>query len=193
MPPEEIAELTLAIYPDARLRKQCARVEEVTDEHIAVAVRMQEILDEVGGLGLAANQVGFPVQMVVSRRLDGSGDYDTYFNPKLVRQDDVHTVKEFCLSLPGITARVKRANVVMVEVMREDGSLGNIEAQGIEAQMWQHELEHLAGELMTDNVEKVYKSGVETKLKQLTRKKKREGKPKHKRPPKRKRGKRKRK
>jgi len=188
MKAEEIAKLVLVIYPDACLREQCARVEEVTNEHIAVAARMREILKEVGGLGLAANQIGFPVQMVVVRRLDGSGEYDTYFNPKLVRQDEVHLVKEFCLSLPGVTARIKRANVVMVEVMKEDGSLANIEAQGLEAQMWQHELEHLAGKLMTDDLKGFHRDAVEVKLKQLIRKKKHVNKPQIKRPTKRRSG-----
>ena len=173
-PEVDVNGLSLLRYPDRRLRQQCARVTEITPLHTVVVERMQELLGKTNGLALAANQVGFMEQMVVVKRNPNAGkdeefEYDVWYNPTLVRKDEIDQIEEFCLSLPRVTTRIERANVIMVEVMKPDGGLMRFEATGIKAQMWQHEIDHLNGVLTIDHLEGVRKTLVEGKLKKLRR------------------------
>jgi len=72
-------------------------------------------------------------------------------NPRILwRSEEVVVEEEGCLSLPGVFAEVPRAKAVRVEYQDEDGNRHFIEAQGLNARILQHELDHLDGVLFID-------------------------------------------
>lgn len=165
----EVSEQVL-VYPHPKLRESCAPVEEITDAHMATAEKMKEVLSRYpSGLALAANQVGVMEQILVVRVSRQPPVFEVYFNPKLVRTDEFVRVDEFCLSYPGVKARLERANIVMVEAMMSNGDVRQFEQMGIAAQMWQHEVDHLNGVSMIDHLTGTAKLLVQNKLKRLER------------------------
>jgi peptide deformylase len=113
-----------------------------------------------GCVGLAAPQIG------VSRRafcLDVSGHPKAVhnhglivlFDPELVEAEGGEVRREGCMSVPDLTANVRRALRVVVRGTGRDGAPRTIAATGFEARALQHELDHLDGLLILDRVASV--------------------------------------
>jgi peptide deformylase len=106
-----------------------------------------------GCVGIAAPQIGEPVRVAVvdctghPRAVDPNGLL-VLVNPRIVRADGSEVGREGCLSIPDLTANVRRATAIAVEA-------GAVSAQsvGFEARCIQHELDHLDGVLFLDRVE----------------------------------------
>ena len=97
----------IVLSPDPRLRQECAVIEEITPAIEALAEKMKKMMDENGGCGLAAPQIGELIQLVtIDCDYSDKNDYDPYvlINPVIVEQSD-HLVpfSEGCLSIPGIS------------------------------------------------------------------------------------------
>jgi peptide deformylase len=130
---------------------------------------MRETMHEAPGVGLAAPQIGLPLQLAVNE------DKEEYFkdiaaedlrererrpipfqviiNPKIVfTSDSVVQFFEGCLSLPGFSAVVPRARSVRLECLDENGKPKLIEAVGWQARILQHEIDHLNGHLYIDRM-----------------------------------------
>jgi len=110
-----------------------------------------------GCVGLAAPQIG------VSRRafcVDVSGHPKgrashglvVLFDPELVSAEGAEVKREGCMSVPDLTANVRRALRVVVRGTGPDGDELVVEAEGFEARAFQHELDHLDGLLILDRV-----------------------------------------
>lgn len=109
-------------------------------------------------VGLAAPQIGELVRLIVvdvSRHPKGDSDNGliALANPVLVRADGDELGREGCLSVPDLTANVRRATHVVVEGMVPTGTDRVVDASGFEARCLQHELDHLDGILFLDRVE----------------------------------------
>ncbi len=130
------------------LRNVAKQVKEVTDYHRKKLSEMARLMYEVSGVGLASVQVGLDEAMIT---VDvGSGLYKLV-NPKIVKQSGSQASEEGCLSVPGESRKIKRSKSVMVEALDEDGKPIKIEADGILACVFQHELDHLNGKLIIDH------------------------------------------
>jgi len=122
------------------------------------------------GVGLAAPQIGVPIQLAViedrpeyskeiaperlAERERQAVPFHVLINPRIVRQSDDQTeFFEGCLSLGGYSALVKRSRQVAVECWDERGQARVIEAQGWYARILQHEIDHLHGRLYIDKME----------------------------------------
>jgi peptide deformylase len=133
-------------------------------------VWMHETMRDAPGVGLAAPQVGLPLQLaVIEDRPEYSKDiaadrlaererqavpFQVLINPRIVEQsDDQVEFFEGCLSLGGFSALVKRSRQVAVEYWDERGQPRRIEAQGWYARILQHEIDHLYGRLYIDRME----------------------------------------
>jgi peptide deformylase len=131
---------------------------------------MRETMHEAPGVGLAAPQVGHPIQLaVIEDREEYHKDvapeqlaakerrrvpFHVLINPRVVWQsEDTREFFEGCLSLPGYTAIVRRAHAVRVECLDETGNSRSIEAKGWYARILQHEIDHLQGHLYIDRME----------------------------------------
>jgi len=144
-------------FPDPMLKRVCEPVDRKTGEALAndLVVTMRA---HPGCVGIAAPQVGEPVQVAVvdvsSHRLTTSCiGLLLLINPVLVQASGHHVAREGCLSLPDITADVGRAQRIEL-VAIPDGP--HIWSEGFEARAIQHEMDHLQGILILDRVTSVH-------------------------------------
>jgi peptide deformylase len=137
-------------YPDPVLRMKANDVEAFDDDLSRLIERLNSLLADANGLGLAATQVGVlrrvfvfqpdpeaPPQALVNPRLtDGSGE----------KVGD----EEGCLSLQGVVIPVDRHERITVEANDPEGNEVRLELEGLPARVAQHELDHLDGILILD-------------------------------------------
>ena len=137
-------------YGDPVLRTR-ARSVEVFDAALADEVRrMGELMDDALGIGLAATQLGV-MHRVLVYRVDQDAQLGVLINPEIEwRGDEVETLEEGCLSLPGVGVEVERPVHVRVTARDETGAPLVVEASGLEARVIQHEVDHLDGVLILD-------------------------------------------
>ena len=115
---------------------------------------MFETLDAVGGVGLAANQIGLDLSLAVVK-IQKEGEEAlrrVLINPELAEKSGSMREEEGCLSLPGLFARVKRFSRVKVRALNEKGLPIEINAEGLFSKALQHELDHLDGVLFIDRL-----------------------------------------
>jgi peptide deformylase len=130
---------------------------------------MRETMNDAPGVGLAAPQIGMPLQLAViedkpeyfaglsteqiAERQRKPVPFHVIINPVLQLQT-VPNIEFFegCLSLPGYTAIVPRAHSVRVECLDHGGTLQVIKASGWYARILQHEIDHLHGTLYLDRM-----------------------------------------
>jgi peptide deformylase len=137
-------------YGDPALRSR-ARPVEVFDAALADEVqRMGRLMDDALGIGLAATQLGV-MHRVLVYRVEPEAPLGVLVNPELeYKGDEVETMEEGCLSLPGVGVEVERSTEVRVRAQDEKGAPITVEASGLEARVIQHEIDHLDGVLILD-------------------------------------------
>ncbi len=146
-------------------------IEEIKSARIQQLIEMmRETMREAPGVGLAAPQIGEPLQLAViedrAAYLDGvaqevlterersSVPFHVIINPELsILGDSTATFYEGCLSLSGFTALVERALAVQVKCLNERGEPIVINARGWYARILQHEIDHLLGSVYIDRME----------------------------------------
>ena len=176
--------LEIVQYGDPILRERCRRVEEIDDGLRKLADDMLETMDFALGVGLAAPQVGLGIRFAV---VDVSHDPDcvsylrvngedaaledvmplVFFNPKLELHGEKETREEGCLSIQEIQANVVRPSELKGTFHLLDGSVIELETDGLLARAIQHEVDHLNGILFVDRLSAAGKLSVRGKLKRL--------------------------
>ena len=155
--PEREARRRLALmqvrqYPDPVLRLRAREVDEFDASLADLAARMGALMGEANGVGLAAPQLGI-LQRILVYRTDEEQPLAALVNPRIVSaSDEVETSEEGCLSLgaASVTVDVERLVAVTVEALTPAGEPVRIEAEGLEARVVQHEIDHLDGVLTID-------------------------------------------
>ena len=142
-----MAVLKIVTDPDPVLREVARPVGAVTAEISGLANDMVDTMRAAEGLGLAAPQVGRSLRMFV---LDANGAGIVFIDPDIIRAEGCAAHEEGCLSIPGVTRLVTRAERVIVEASGISGARFQMECKGIFAAAVQHEIDHLDGVLMTD-------------------------------------------
>ncbi|MBO4560296.1 MAG: peptide deformylase [Lachnospiraceae bacterium] len=138
---------------DPILNKKCKEVTEMTARNRELIEDMIDTMYEANGVGLAAPQVGVLKRIVV---IDVSEDGDSpivLINPVITEADGTQTGGEGCLSVPGKSGIVTRANHVKVQALDENMEPFELEGTELLARAIQHELDHLEGVLYTSKVE----------------------------------------
>ena len=153
-------------YPDARLREVAKPVAKVTPEIQALVDDMAETMYDAPGCGLAANQIGVPHRIFVvdCAAEDEPSQLLVFINPEITEKDGVQTWEEGCLSFPGVTEEIKRAEHVKVRALDRAGVPFELEAGGLLAVAIQHETDHLNGVLMIDKLSALKKRMMGRKL-----------------------------
>jgi len=132
---------------------------------------MFDRMQELGGMGLAANQVGVNTQFftmgVDVLRID-------VFNPKIVAMDGEVTTEEGCLTYPGIFLQIKRPLNISVEFQNAKGELIKMNLTGLTARIFLHEYDHLMGKTFKKKVSTLKWSLAKKKLKNVRSKLKKE-------------------
>ena len=114
--------------------------------------RMGELMHDALGVGLAATQLGVLHRVLVYRAY-ADDPVTALVNPVLEwTSEELETAEEGCLSLPGVHVEVERPMRVRVRAQDETGQPREVEAEGLEARVIQHEIDHLDGVLILDRV-----------------------------------------
>ncbi len=133
------------------LRATAKEVTEVTPRIRELIQDMFDTMYDSNGVGLAAPQVGIRKRIVV---IDVTGeDPIALINPKILTSDGEQTGYEGCLSVPGKSGIVTRANHVVVEAYNQDMEKITVEGEELMARALQHEIDHLDGIMYVDKVE----------------------------------------
>lgn len=145
--------LTIRTYPDPALRRPAEPVERVDDELRELGDAMVAALVKRVGYGLAAPQVGISKRVIV---VDVEDAFYVLANPTVVAtSDETETTVEGCLSLPGVEAEVERPYRAIIEGLTMGGETTTVEAEGLLARVFQHEIDHLDGVLFIDRISRV--------------------------------------
>lgn len=163
----DIENLSIIHYPDSRLSEVSTSVDEVDDSVHALAEKMFELMFAAAGVGLAAPQTGVTVRMFVASPTFDAGDRRVYINPEIVSSEGRQMCEEGCLSLPGITVKIKRANVVTVRATNLDGERFTDTFEYLGARIMLHEIDHLDGTLLLDRMGSVAKLANRRTIKEL--------------------------
>ena len=159
-----MAVLKVRKYGDPTLRRRALPIEEVTPEIRQTIADMTETMYDEVGIGLAAPQVGVALRLIVVGDEEGRGA-QALINPVIAAQGGEATAEEGCLSIPGVFAPVTRSAWVRVEAHDADGTPVSIEARGLRARLFQHELDHLDGILFIDRLDPVTRDRIKRKIK----------------------------
>jgi peptide deformylase len=178
--------LEIVKYGHPVLRQKGKPVAAITDEVRALAEDMIETMREANGVGLAAQQVGVPLQLTVleveetedrpsTMTMEGKPvDLAAWMpmvllNPAVELGPEKADGSEGCLSFPEITAEIERAAWVKAKGRLLDGREIEFEATGLLARALQHETDHLNGILFIDRMKSATKTALKGKLKRLQR------------------------
>jgi peptide deformylase len=156
-----MALLEIRTYPDPVLRKAAAKVEEVTDDIVQLSKNMVETMRLARGAGLAANQVGVPIRLIVLDAETEKGqprEPIILLNPVILWQEDEEVDEEGCLSFPKFYEFVKRARKVSVKGETLQKEPFEAVCDGHLARAFQHEIDHLNGVLLIDHLSPVKKN-----------------------------------
>lgn len=149
--------LPISIYPDPVLRQKAEPVKIIENGIQRLIDDMIETMYNAPGIGLAANQVGRPISVMVVdvRREESEHGLIILINPELVSARGEITFEEGCLSVPEYFARVTRHEEVVVRGLDRRGEKIEIAADGLLAIALQHEMDHLNGKLFIDRLSAV--------------------------------------
>ncbi len=143
-------------YGDKILEKKTRKInfDEFKKNLPAILADMFDTMDAVGGIGLAANQIGLDLRLAVIKikREDEEPLSIVIINPEIVEKSGTLYEEEGCLSFPGLFAKIRRAAKVKMRAINEKGMPIEINAEGLFAKAVQHELDHLDGEVFINRL-----------------------------------------
>jgi peptide deformylase len=177
----------ILIYPRRELRVGCLYLPD--DDHTlaeiqrnkeALSALIQDLSDTLeaipGGVGLSANQIGNPDLPVAvlqpGKHSDYKGTRDKFvaLYPQILESSDPIQLKEGCLSLPNYFDTLTRFQKVKVKYFTLEGTAPIIEeADGVEAQIWQHEVDHLNGVCFVDHLSSMKRDMAVKKMTKIRR------------------------
>ncbi len=166
-----MAVLPIRLYPDPVLRARCAEVTEFDGELRRLAEDMVETMHRAPGVGLAASQVGVEKRLAV---IDVSVGQDpaalrVLVNPRLVEKQGSDVDTEGCLSIPGLSEKVRRPLEILVEARDLEGGEVRYELSEFEARAVCHEIDHLDGVLFVDHLRGLRRDRARRHLRRLKR------------------------
>ncbi|MCH7592443.1 MAG: peptide deformylase [Planctomycetes bacterium] len=159
--------LHIVYYPDGILKRVCEPVESFGPELQNLADRMLALMHTGEGLGLAAPQVGVAIRLFVCNLTGEPEDDAVYVNPKLSDLQGATEEPEGCLSIPEVDVTMRRSTGATIEAVDAAGNPIRRESQDLTARVWQHEMDHLDGRLITDNMSSTDEIANRRALKQL--------------------------
>ena len=138
---------------DPVLRTKAKKIDEITEKINDLIDNMFETMYAEDGIGLAAPQVGILKRIAI---VDIQEDNKiVLINPEIIEEEGKAVMEEGCLSIPGETGDVIRAEKIKVRTLDRDGNEIEFKAEGLEARAIQHEIDHLDGILFIDKVVKI--------------------------------------
>jgi peptide deformylase len=153
------------------LHRPASPVGEITPDIKRLVDDMIQTMYAAPGVGLAATQVGVPLRIFVADISIGRNPADliTFINPEFVERDGMQLEEEGCLSVPGFNATLARPSRAVVKGLNRDGQEQVVEATGLLARCFQHEMDHLEGTVFVDRLKGLQKDLIVRKIKKLSR------------------------
>jgi len=163
-----VAILPIRMAGDPVLRRKAKRVSTIDASVQKLIDDMIETMRDAPGVGLAANQVGVPLRVIVIEVPEEDeedrqiGDRPegwqllVLINPQIVRRSGERRLDEGCLSIPGYKAVVPRSLSVTVKGLDRNGREVRIKAENnLLAEALEHEIDHINGMLYIDHLESI--------------------------------------
>ena len=144
--------------PDPKLKQTCRPADDAAEVE-RVAGDLLDTMRSFGHcVGIAAPQIDELVRIVVvdvtgHRKATVSNGELVLVDPVVAAESGAEVAREGCLSIPDLTANVRRATHVTIEARGPDGAPLSIESEGFEARCLLHEIDHLDGVLFLDRVD----------------------------------------
>lgn len=134
------------------LRKKSQPIGKIDEEILKLAQDMIETMEQNNGIGLSACQVGKNIKLFIIPR--EMSKHWVFINPEIIKiSKKTETMKEGCLSLPGLFIPVERAESIKVKALDENSKEFKLKAKDFLARVIQHEIDHLNGILIVDKYE----------------------------------------
>jgi len=156
--------LNIVTYPNKILRTKLKKVDNFSNPQLLKIIKeMKKAMIKYDGIGLAANQVGLNMRLIVVNTENGPR---AFINPRIKRKSILkQKFDEGCISFPEITGWVSRSKKITLEYQNESGNKKKIDAKNLMATVFQHEIDHINGIIFTDQMKK-FTAG-EEKFKEL--------------------------
>lgn len=148
--------LHIITYPDKDLLKKSLPIKKndiLNAEMKKLFADMVLTMREKDGVGLAAPQIGKNLRLAVINTKDGPLHI---INPEIIKFSWAKEWgEEGCLSVPNVFGQVKRSRKIICKYLDKDANPQSIQASGLMARVFQHEIDHLDGILFIDKAEKI--------------------------------------
>ena len=155
-------------YPDPVLRKKTVKVTAFDEELTTLVEDMADTMYNAPGIGLAAPQIGRSVKLIVvdtTVQIDGEKEYMSMVNPEIITHEGIQLDEEGCLSVPELTANVKRYKRITVSYQNLEGHTQEFSSEGRFSVVLQHEIDHLNGILFLDHLSSLKRGLYKKKVK----------------------------
>ncbi len=167
--------LNILEYPDPFLARKTRFVEHIDKKVLELIEDMAETMFDAPGVGLAAPQVGSDLRLIVYNPDTGTEtqeknamekkQFRALINPEIIASSgSIVSENEACLSVPDYSADVKRYEKVTVRALNKEGKQLEFNAEGIQAVIMQHEIDHLNGVLYIDRISRLKRNMYRKKI-----------------------------
>jgi peptide deformylase len=149
------------------LHSRAEEVQNIDDEIRNLAYCMVKTMHSAPGIGLAAPQVEKGLRLITIDLSVGEKEDELIIlvNPEIISQEGEALLEEGCLSVPGVNERVKRPYKIHIKGIDLDGKEISIEAEGLLARVFSHEIDHLNGKLFIEHLSPLKQSLLKKSLK----------------------------
>ena len=164
--------LKILKYGDPVLRKKVQNVSDFTNLPYLVE-QMFNTMHEENGIGLAANQVGYSLNLLVldTSNLEGEEDCNPYIliNTEIISLNGSSIMEEGCLSVPDIRAEIERPETIIIKFQDLEQNFHEETFTGLISRVIQHELDHLNGKLFVDYLSPAKKILIKKRLLEISK------------------------
>ncbi len=163
--------LPILKYGAPELKRVSKPVDFFNGELEKIVKNMIETMYAAPGIGLAAPQIGLNIQLATVDLSVGedASQLISICNPEIVSQDGEQKSEEGCLSIPDFSDTVVRPRAMLVRGQNIHGEEIHIEAEGLLARCFSHEIDHLNGILFIDRLSVLKRNLIKTKIKKMTK------------------------
>jgi peptide deformylase len=153
------------------LHRPAVPLTDITPETQLLIDDMIQTMYAAPGIGLAATQLGVGLRIFVCDVSAGRNPADlmTFINPEFVERDGMQLEEEGCLSVPGFNATVARPARAVLKGLNRHGEEHIVDATGLLARCFQHEVDHLDGKVFIDRLRGLQKDLIVRRIKKLSR------------------------
>ena len=146
-----MAILPIYKYPHTILRQRAKKISTIDKSIQKLVDDMMDTLQNSGGVGLAANQIGVLKRLIVIQ-LPEDEEPTAYINPEIIHREGKREVQEGCLSIPGYYGTITRSMWIKAKGMDRTSRIIKITAEGLLSQIIEHEIDHINGILYIDHL-----------------------------------------